>query len=147
MEKMFNREFLREELGLPYEALEKNIVENTRWSIVFEIVFEYEGKFWKTWYSEGATEYQDERPWEFEKEVKCYEVYKAKTVKEDWVEVEKVDRSELEDESDFEFVELLEEFTVSDNEQLRKITVTGHNGDTTFTWLDPKDKVYLVRSR
>jgi len=83
----FSREFLREELDLPYSALEERIIEVTRWSIQYEIVFEYEGKFYMTYYSEGATEMQDESPWEYDETVECTEVeLKDVTVKK-WVPI------------------------------------------------------------
>lgn len=74
--KVFNKEYLTKELGLPYDCklIEDDIIDTTRWSIVHEIVFEDKGKFYMTTYSEGATEYQDERPWEHEDEIKCTEV-------------------------------------------------------------------------
>lgn len=39
-----------------------------------EIVFEDNGKFYQTTYSEGATEMQYESPWEYDDEVECTEV-------------------------------------------------------------------------
>jgi hypothetical protein len=57
------------------KIIENNIVDTTRWSIIHELVFSIEGKYYKTDYSEGATECQDERPWEYDKEVECTEVH------------------------------------------------------------------------
>lgn len=90
MVKTFKREFLTNELDLPYEALEDEIVDNSRWSIQHAIIFEHEGKFYRTYYSVGATEIQDESPWEYEDEVECFEVVKAKVVKEEWVSLEAI---------------------------------------------------------
>lgn len=73
--KVFSRDYLVNECELPwYGAVVDRIIDTTRWSIVHEIVFEDNGKFYMTTYSEGATECQDERPWEYDDEVKCTEV-------------------------------------------------------------------------
>jgi hypothetical protein len=50
------------------------IIDHTRWSVIHEVVFKFNDKFYKTTYSIGATEMQDNRPWDYEdpevKEVK-----------------------------------------------------------------------------
>lgn len=88
--KVFNKEYLTKELGLPYDCklIENDIIDTTRWSIVHEIVFEDKGKFYMTTYSEVATEYQDERPWEYEDEVKCTEVELKEVKVKKWIPVE-----------------------------------------------------------
>lgn len=88
--KVFNKEYLTKKLGLPYDCklIEDDIIDTTRWSIVHEIVFEDKGKFYMTTYSEGATEYQDERPWEYEDEVKCTEVELKEVKVKKWIPVE-----------------------------------------------------------
>lgn len=88
--KVFNKEYLTKELGLPYDCklIEDDIIDTTRWSIVHEIVFEDKGKFYMTTYSEGATEYQDERPWEYEDEIKCTEVELKEVKVKKWIPVE-----------------------------------------------------------
>lgn len=88
--KVFNKEYLTKELGLPYDCklIEDDIIDTTRWLIVHEIVFEDKGKFYMTTYSEGATEYQDERPWEYEDEVKCTEVELKEVKVKKWIPVE-----------------------------------------------------------
>lgn len=50
------------------------ITGTSRWSIHHYLVFRMDGKLWNTSYQVGATEQQDESPWEYEKEVKCFEV-------------------------------------------------------------------------
>jgi hypothetical protein len=57
-----------------YKIIYDNIVDNSRWSIHHEVVFEFENKFYKTSYRIGATENQDERPWEYDDTVDCQEV-------------------------------------------------------------------------
>lgn len=83
----FKREFLMDELDLPYSAVEDKIVENSRWSIHHEIIFEYDGKHYQTYYSVGATECQHERPWEYKDEVECTEVTQQEIKVMAWVPV------------------------------------------------------------
>ncbi len=49
------------------------IVDNSRWSIAHRLVVKFPGDpedvAWETSYSHGATEMQDESPWEYENEV------------------------------------------------------------------------------
>lgn len=94
MKKTFNSEFLIGELGLPYDnddiIMEDNIIDTSRWSIIHEIVFKYENKFYKAFYSEGATEMQYESPWEHEESVECTEVELKEVLVEKWVGVEEL---------------------------------------------------------
>lgn len=78
MEKHFNKDYLIDELDLPYAAIQDDIVGTGRWDVFHEIVFQdLDGTYWKTCYSEGATEMQPEGPWEYDKEVECYQVKPA----------------------------------------------------------------------
>ena len=86
--KKFSKDYLRNELDLPYGAILDKIIDTTRWSIIHEIVFEDNGKFYQTTYSEGATECQDERPWEYKDEVECYEVELREVKVKKWCKVE-----------------------------------------------------------
>ena len=58
--------------------LEDKIIEHSRWSVVHSLVFktdDEEGKYYSSIYSVGATESQDESPWEDEgDEIECSEV-------------------------------------------------------------------------
>lgn len=87
--KKFSREYLMNELGLPYENIIVNdIIDTSRWSVIHTIVFmDKDGKFYQTSYSEGATECQDERPWEYESEVECYEVELKEVTVKKWCRV------------------------------------------------------------
>lgn len=68
----FKKAFLQEMVG---EGVSDVIVDHSRWSVVHEAVFEHEGKFYSTSYSVGATEQQDEAPYEYDKdEIECPEV-------------------------------------------------------------------------
>ena len=80
------KKYLINELGLPSEAIVDEITEVSRWSIHHSIVFPYEGKFYRTYYSVGATESQDESPWKYEDEVECFEVELKKVEIMKWVE-------------------------------------------------------------
>ena len=60
-----------------FEVIEDEQVDTTRWSTMHEMVFKfkYNGLFYATNYSQGATECQDERPYEDEDdEIECYQV-------------------------------------------------------------------------
>ena len=83
-----SREVLKDELSLPSEAIHDEIYDTSRWSEHHDIVFEYEGKFYQTSYSIGATEMQYETPWQDEKEVECWEVVEKEVTKKAWVRVE-----------------------------------------------------------
>lgn len=78
--KGFNREDLKEMLfgdAPNIELVEDEIEETTRWSVLHSVVFKdlETGKFYGTGYSVGATEYQDEAPFEYEPDVvDCEEV-------------------------------------------------------------------------
>lgn len=87
--KVFSKDYLKNKLKLPYSnAIIDKIIDTTRWSIVHEIVFEDKGKFYQTTYSEGATEMQDERPWEYDDEVECTEVELREVKVKKWMPVE-----------------------------------------------------------
>ena len=89
IEKIFDRDYLKNELGLPYEnTITDEIVDNSRWSIMHEIVFEDNGKFCQTTYSEGATEMQMEKPWEYENKIECIEVELREVKVKKWMPIE-----------------------------------------------------------
>ncbi|NFH01357.1 hypothetical protein FC831_13900 [Clostridium botulinum] len=86
----FKREYLIEELGLPWDTdvIHKEIIDTTRWSVIKEIVFQdKDGRYYQTTYSEGATECQDESPWEYEDEVECVEVELKEVLVKKWVAI------------------------------------------------------------
>ena len=86
--KKFTKEYLVCELDLPYTAISDKIIDTSRWSIFHKIVFEDNGKFYSTTYSVGATEMQDERPWEYTEIVECTEVELREIMVKEWVPVE-----------------------------------------------------------
>lgn len=65
----FQKEFLQEALWGDYggvETISDEITDNGRWSIHHYWVFKYQGRYFGTSYSVGATEYQDERAFEYD---------------------------------------------------------------------------------
>lgn len=69
------------------EIVEDKVVDTTRWSELHDIIFCYQGKHYEAGYSCGATEMQDESPWEYEEEVECYEVTLTTQMVEVWEKV------------------------------------------------------------
>ena len=66
-------------IGLPYDAkdgvvISDEIVSTSRWAVQHEIIFNYKGKIYSAGYDVGATEYQDDRPWEYDDWIDCVEV-------------------------------------------------------------------------
>jgi len=57
------------------EIIHDKVTDTSRWSVHHECVFKLNGNFYRTYYSFGATEMQDESPYEYDG---------------DWVEVEEV---------------------------------------------------------
>lgn len=70
----FSKEFLL--AILEYEGYISNeIVDTSRWSIQYEMIFADNGKFYEAHYQRGATEQQEESPWEYDGDmITCYEV-------------------------------------------------------------------------
>ncbi len=79
MNKTFKKQEL-EALDLPWNnsaglILEDKIVGHRRWSVDHLLTFRMpdmpDGQAWQTTYSVGATESQDEGPWEYQDDVVC----------------------------------------------------------------------------
>jgi hypothetical protein len=92
--KSFDREYLRDELGLPLDCYEgeiisRRIVSRGRWSIQYELIFRFNDQpvdeAWMVEYQVGATEQQDEMPWQYDKEVTATLVKKTTKVVEAWI--------------------------------------------------------------
>jgi len=79
-----HRDFLIEELGLPDSAIKDTITGTSRWSENHEIIFAHDGKFYRAFYSQGLTEYQDESAWEHQEEVDCTEVELVEKICKVW---------------------------------------------------------------
>lgn len=58
------------------EIIVNEIVDTSRWSNIYNLVFKYDGKYYQTSYSVGATEIQDESPFEWSPDmIECKEVF------------------------------------------------------------------------
>lgn len=83
--------FKREDLlGLLYgeesnlEQISDDVIDNTRWSIISELLFKdtETGKAYQVCYSRGATECQDESPFEYDGDmINCTEVEPVEVMK------------------------------------------------------------------
>jgi hypothetical protein len=82
---LFSKEFLQEQVG---EGVQKTIVKHSRWSVHYKEIFEHEGKYYRTFYSVGATESQDEQPYEYDEDmIECLEVQQVKKYMSVWEDV------------------------------------------------------------
>lgn len=79
-----HKDFLINELNLPDSLIKDTITDTSRWSEHHEIIFAHDGKFYKTYYSQGLTEQQDEYAWDNDEEVDCYEVELVEKVVKVW---------------------------------------------------------------
>ena len=69
------RELIWEEEFDGFKLIETEMFDTSRWSIHYNMIFSYEDKFYQTQYSTGATESQDESPFEYDgPEIDCVEV-------------------------------------------------------------------------
>lgn len=65
-----------------------DVIDTSRWSVIYNLVFEFRGKFYQTSYSVGATESQDESPFEYEPdEIEVTEVKQIEKTVIDYVKV------------------------------------------------------------
>lgn len=73
---LFEKQFLLDSLDAGDEStVYDKIIDTSRWSNQYERVFKHEGKFYRTYYQVGATEQQDERPYENDPDmIECGEV-------------------------------------------------------------------------
>ena len=91
--KDFTKEYLKEELELPWNddlVQEDKITDTSRWSVIHDLIFKdpADGKFYATYYSIGATENQDESPWEYGSTIECNEVELKEVIVKQWVSVD-----------------------------------------------------------
>lgn len=89
MTKTFDKTYLTEKLVLPYSkyVVSDTITDIGRWNIEHELIFldPADNKYYRASYREGATELQDERPWEYNDTVEAVEVEKKLVIKEEFV--------------------------------------------------------------
>lgn len=74
--RTFEKEFLIDlDTNKNVEIIKEEIIDHTRWSVIYYVTFKYEGKFYGTSYSVGATETQDETPYEYDGDlIECEEL-------------------------------------------------------------------------
>lgn len=74
----FTKEFLQDivwDNNNDVDVVYTTLIDTSRWSLHYEQVFEYQDKYYITYYSVGATESQDESPYEYDTdEIECTEV-------------------------------------------------------------------------
>ncbi len=84
----FTKEYLLEE-AMDSPVLDE-MIDRSRWSIHYRLIFEHEGKFYETDYSTGASEQQDEYPfqdYEDGDEIECEEVEQVEQIVKVWQKV------------------------------------------------------------
>lgn len=65
--------------------ISEEICGTDRWTNTYEMIFKVGQKFYQTYYRVGATEMQDESPFEYDKdEIDCPEVEKVEIVSFEW---------------------------------------------------------------
>lgn len=70
------------------EKIEETIIDKTRWSIIYKMIFKFEDKFYLSTYKVGATEQQDECPYEYDSdEIECQEVKAQEVTTIKWVPI------------------------------------------------------------
>jgi len=90
---IFQKELLKDKVD---EGVFQEIIERSRWSILYREIFQHDGKFYETYYSTAATECQDELPYEFDDDdIWCDEVELIEKVTKVWQKVETSDKSEV----------------------------------------------------
>ena len=81
---LFDKDMMKEIIDSP-KVIKDEIIDNTRWSIIHSLIFEHEGRFYRTGYSVGATEYQDEQPFDYYDDgVECWEVEEREVLRKEW---------------------------------------------------------------
>lgn len=93
--RFFSREEL-DEIGVPYECdasddsyaeeLYEELYDTTRWAHVYEFVFRcpYDGKAYRVYYWNGATEMQDQDTWNWEDRIEAVEVEEVQVMTTVW---------------------------------------------------------------
>jgi hypothetical protein len=77
----FSKEFLSDGSYEDENTVVDEIVGHSRWNVTHRRVFKFEGRFYETRYSKGATEYQEEQPYEYDPdEIECKEVFPIPTI-------------------------------------------------------------------
>jgi hypothetical protein len=70
----FTKDTMLEILEVDEDVISDKITSTSRWSNIHTLIFKKAGKLYRTNYSVGATEQQEEYPWDHVKTVECTEV-------------------------------------------------------------------------
>lgn len=87
----FSKEFLRGVISGDSEAkvIEDTLIDHRRWVVRHRMVFKYQDKFYEVCYDVGATELQDEGPFEWEQDpITVKEVRPINVTTRAWITVE-----------------------------------------------------------
>lgn len=61
--------------------ISKDLWDHSRWCVTSRIIFKKEDRYYETFFSRGATEYQDEKPYEYDPDlIECHEVKQVPSV-------------------------------------------------------------------
>jgi hypothetical protein len=72
-----------------YNVIQNDLVGSDRWSLAYKMIFSFNGKYYVSCYSVGATEMQDEKPYEYSPDmIECTEVVKKKVLVDSFVPIE-----------------------------------------------------------
>ena len=83
----FKKEELLGEDDFIVACLVDEIVDQRRWETSHKLIFEKDGKYYRTYYDVGSTEMQEHGIWEYESEIKCYEVEQVEKMVKVWEDV------------------------------------------------------------
>jgi hypothetical protein len=82
----FTKEFLLEVISDDAEnaeVVDRKIADKTRWTIIYELVFSYQDKYFLIKYERGSNAYQDIHPFAYfndKDEIECTEVKPVKVI-------------------------------------------------------------------
>lgn len=72
----FKKDFLQDQVGDRKSTVDDTITGHFRWTVDHRRIFRHEGRLYETFYSVGATEQQDETPYQNDSlEIECDEVF------------------------------------------------------------------------
>ena len=82
-----DRDSMLDYLGSP-SVITDVVASHGRWHVGHKLTFRHtDGKVYITSYRRGATESQDEGPWENQQEVECREAHEVPRTGTEWVEI------------------------------------------------------------
>jgi len=71
----FKKEVILDIMESEDDVIYTKIIDKSRWCDIYEWVFRFENKFYMSNYRVGSSELQEERPYEFDREIECKEVF------------------------------------------------------------------------